>query len=123
MRESIPVIDPVSKSSPTICERGGVLRAAAVLAIASATIWRSASAVRISWSSSRSPLPFLSSPFRASFHSRRLIAGNPRLRARATMKWPDNGCWTKIRDTSLGSYLISRSPAYLPTSAVSAFDQ
>ena len=48
MRELMPVIDPESKSSPIISDRGGVLRAAAVLAIASATIWRWASAVRIS---------------------------------------------------------------------------
>ena len=64
MRESMPVIDPESKSSPIISDRGGVFRAAVVLAIASATIWRWASAVRISWSSSRSPLPFCLCVFR-----------------------------------------------------------
>ena len=123
MRESMPVIEPVSKSSPTICDDGGVLRAAAVLAIASAPIWRWASAVRMIWSSSRSPLPFFSTALRANFHSRRLIAGNPRLRARASMKWPDEGCRTKIRDTSLGSYLINKSAGRLPTSDDKAFDQ
>jgi hypothetical protein len=95
MRESMPVIDPESKSSTAICGLGDVLRAAAVLAIASATIWRWANAVRMSWSLSRSPRPFCRSAFLASLHSRRLIAGNPRLRARASTKWPDDGCWTK----------------------------
>jgi len=118
----MPVIEPEFTSSPSIFSLSGARCQAAVLAIASSISRRWASAVLVICSSLRSLRPFPASFFLACFHSRKLMAGKLRGRARASKNRP-SGCWTNILETSLGSNLTRSSPFVRPTRPDSVLDQ
>ena len=118
----MPVIEPISDSSPLFFSRSGVRSQAAVLVMASSINWRCASAVLVICSSLRSLRPVAPRFFLAFLHSRKLMEGKLRGRARASKNRP-SGCSTNIRETSLGSNLTRSLPFVRPTWPESELDQ